>query len=238
MVKSSFNLIVMKKEEIKFGDWMRVFMGETPPEFLIEVVIRMFFIYFLLMVSMRLLGRRMSAQLSRNEMLAVVTLAAAIGVPLQSPDRGLLPAFIIALVVVLIGRLISTLAFRSQKIEQVTQGNINVLVQDSTLQLKDMLHSRVTLPRLFSQLRCEGIYHLGEVKRLYMEANGSFTLIKNEQPKPGLSVLPPWDEEFRHQQKEAAGVKVCSKCGNTKRSKNSNERCDKCNNDDWVNAVV
>src|SRR6059058_3167864 len=103
----------MKPDEIKFGDWMRVLFGETPPEFFIELVIRSFFIFLLLVVSMRFLGRRMAAQLNRIEMIALFALAAAIGVPLQAPDRGLLPAVIIAVIVVGIGRLIAALACRN-----------------------------------------------------------------------------------------------------------------------------
>ena len=60
----------MKADEIKFGDWMRIVFGETPPEFFIELVIRSFFIFLLLLLSMRLLGRRMAAQLNRIEMIA------------------------------------------------------------------------------------------------------------------------------------------------------------------------
>lgn len=225
----------MKPEEIKFGDWGRMFMGETPPEFLIEVIIRMAFIYLLLLVAMRLLGNRMSAQLSRNELLAVVTLAAAIGVPLQAPDRGLLPALIIAIIVVLIGRLAASLAAKNQKLEQATQGNLNVLVQDSKMLLKDMLHSRITPDRVFSQLRHEGVRHLGEVKRLCIEANGSFALIREDNPRPGLSVLPPWDEELLAEQK-TTDIKACTKCGQRKEQAQDN-KCPNFGNEAWTDAI-
>jgi hypothetical protein len=55
----------MKPDEIKLGDWMRMLMGNAPPEFLIEIVIRVVFLFILLVVAMRLLGLRMSAQLNR-----------------------------------------------------------------------------------------------------------------------------------------------------------------------------
>src|SRR6059058_5518901 len=105
----------MKPEDIKLGDWHRILFGEAPPEFFIELIIRSFFIFLLLIVSMRLLGRRIAAQLSRIEMIALFSLAAAIGVPLQAPDRGLLPAVVISVIVVGIGRLIAALACRNQR---------------------------------------------------------------------------------------------------------------------------
>lgn len=90
----------MKKEDIQLGDWLRVFIGEAPGAFFIEIVIRTIVIYAILMIGFRLIGSRMAGQLSRTEQASLVTLAAAIGVPIQSPERGILPAIIIAIVVV------------------------------------------------------------------------------------------------------------------------------------------
>lgn len=99
----------MKPEDIKWGDWARVWMGEVPPSFLLEAVLRTLFLFLLLIIGMRIFGKRMAAQLTRIEMIGLFSLAAAIGVPLQAPDRGLLPAVIIAIVVVSIGRMTSGL---------------------------------------------------------------------------------------------------------------------------------
>src|SRR5687767_14213450 len=104
----------MKEEQIQLNDWKRMFLGEVPPEFLIEVIIRMAFLYLLLIFAMRLLGHRMASQLSRNELAALVSLAAAIGVPILAPDRGLLPALVIALVVVAISRLLAWGSYKNQ----------------------------------------------------------------------------------------------------------------------------
>src|SRR5687768_1016937 len=126
----------MKPEDIKLWDWQRIMIGEVPGPFLLEVVLRILIVYIILMVSMRLLGKRMAAQLSRNELAAMVSLAAAIGVPILAPDRGILPPIIIAIVVVSVSRFISRFAAKSQKIESLTQGSIDTLVKDGVLQLE------------------------------------------------------------------------------------------------------
>src|SRR4051812_44835391 len=100
----------MKPEDIHLNDWQRIFLGDVPGGFYPEVVLRIAVIYLILMVSMRLMGKRMASQLSRNEMVAMVSLAAAIGIPLQAPDRGILPAFIIAFVVIIIQQIVAWLA--------------------------------------------------------------------------------------------------------------------------------
>src|SRR6478735_4198047 len=97
----------MKPDEIRLSDWARILFGQVPPEFYAELVIRAVFVYALLMISMRLMGTRMSGQLSRLDLAAMVALASAIGVPMLSPSNGLLPALIIAIIVVSVSRIIA-----------------------------------------------------------------------------------------------------------------------------------
>jgi uncharacterized membrane protein YcaP (DUF421 family) len=226
----------MRKEEIHLNDWARVFLGEVPPEFYIEVVIRMAFLYVLLVTSMRLIGKRMSSQFTQNELAALVSLAAAIGVPILSPDRGLLPAVVIAFMVVSINRLMSLLPFKNEKAETVLQGDIEALVKDGVMQIGVMTRTRITRERLMAQLRSEKIIHLGEVKRLFIEANGSFTLIKNDQPLPGLSALPEEDEEFNNRFKKTDAL-ICKACGMENPSFDHRMACPNCESKEWVSAV-
>jgi uncharacterized membrane protein YcaP (DUF421 family) len=227
----------MKPEEIKLSDWTRILFGETPPEFFIELVIRSFFIFLLLVVSMRLMGRRMAAQLNRIEMIALFSLAAAIGVPLQAPDRGLLPAVIIAIIVVLVGRLVAAWAFRSQKFEAKAEDEYAAIVVDGVVQMPKLKETKLTIERLYAQLRGEGIRQLGEVKRLYFEANGSFTLIKADKPKTGLVIIPGFDKDLLDRQKHV-DQKICSTCGLEQAQQPAGRtRCENCGNTQWIRAV-
>jgi uncharacterized membrane protein YcaP (DUF421 family) len=228
----------MKPEDIKLGDWMRMWMGEVPPLFLLEVVVRILIIFLLLIISMRLLGLRMAAQLNRLELLALFALAAAIGVPLQVPDRGLLPAVVIAIVVVAVGRLFTYFAYRNQYFEQLITDNYAVVVKDGVLQMKDLKQTRLTVERLKQQLRSEGIRHLGEVDRLYFEAKGAFSMITASEPKPGLPVLPDFDEAFLREQKETPQM-VCCTCGFTKQENTApDQACPNCGYNQWRPGIL
>lgn len=48
------------------------------------------------------MGKRVAGQLSLSELAIIVTLGAAIGVPIQAADRGMLPAFVLLIVAVII----------------------------------------------------------------------------------------------------------------------------------------
>lgn len=217
-------------------DIQRLLQGEVPWEFYVELIIRAVAVYLILIVALRLMGKRMSRMFTRNELAAVATLAAAIGIPLQSPDRGIIPGVLIAGIVIVAQRWVAQRATKSQRFERTTQGRISTLVQDGCLQIKDLNECNLSRERVFSQLRGTDITHLGQVKRLYLEASGSFTLIKNQQPASGLCILPEWDMDFISEQQPDHNIKVCSHCGNGQQQKDT-ATCANCKNETWLQAI-
>lgn len=233
----------MKPEEIKIYDWVRIIGGQVPAVFYLELMIRVIIVYILLMVSMRLLGKRMATKISRVELVAMVSLASAIGVPMLSPDRGIIPAFIIATIVVIISRWIAKRSFKDQYFERITHGNLDLLVEDGIIHNDNMKRTRITKERLLAHLRCENLNHLGKVKRLYMESNGSFSLVKNPKPNPGLMIIPEWDTDFIAKKVKATDITVCRTCGtpppeNADSTEGKMAKCPNCGENEWTKAVT
>jgi uncharacterized membrane protein YcaP (DUF421 family) len=112
-----------------------------------------------------------------------------------------------------------------------------ILVEDSVLQMKELAKTQITHERLVSHLRSKGIVHLGEVKRVYFEAGGFFTLIKNQdgEVKPGLRILPEWDRDFVEEQQLSVDF-VCSACGYTL-DKTSKDPCPHCGSNGREQAI-
>ena len=202
----------MKPQEVRLEDWGRLLTGNLPGWFFWEIIIRATFIYLLILVSMRLMGKRTSAHLSLNERSGVSALAAAIGMPILSPTQGLLPATVVALVVVYLQRWLSSSFTRNSKVEEISQGLLERTIVEGVLQLDVIRSTNITMGRISAELRSHGIRHLGEVKRLYVEASGKFTLIRSEKPSPGLCIIPECDVDFRKEQ-QVSTILVCRRCG-------------------------
>jgi uncharacterized membrane protein YcaP (DUF421 family) len=231
----------MKPEDIHLSDWMRMLVGDVPASFYLEAVIRVVFIYLLLLLSMRLMGNRMGKTLTRNEMVAMVSLAAANGVALMAPDRGLLPVVVVAVVIVGYQQLIAWVAFRNKRFESLVLDDLSVLVEDGRLQLDKLEKSVLCRSQLLGKLRKEGIASLGSVRRAYLEANGNFSIItfEDETPRPGLSILPAIDTAFRDEQEKAPGQFACGSCGHILHSQQlPQHQCPRCGEQEWQPAVV
>jgi uncharacterized membrane protein YcaP (DUF421 family) len=198
-------------------------------------------LYILLLVCMRVLGKRMSAQLSRNEVTALVSLAAAIGVPMLASDRGILPSLIIAIVVVLVSKLIGRLSYDRPWFQKQIIGEPTILAEDGILNINSMHNTKIPRERVMAQLRNNGIVHLGEVKRLYIEPSGDFSVVKETDPKPGLLVLPSTDKEFVQKRTHTVKGTICLQCGATQQQEHKEsavDSCEACGEKDFIQPVI
>lgn len=223
----------MAEQTFVITDWMRILFGNVPLDFYLETLVRIVFIYLLIVGSMRLMGNRMSSTFNQNELAAMVVLAAGSGVPIQSPDRGLIPALIIASIVVFVERGIAALAYRNATFERRTQGKISTLVRDAVMDVREMKKARISRERVMSQLRSKEVYHLGQVRRLYLEAGGDFALSLVGEPSPGLSCVPEWDTDLIAAD-SITDIQVCKNCGCPK---GGNPKCTNCHEEVWVAAI-
>ncbi|TWR30924.1 DUF421 domain-containing protein [Mucilaginibacter pallidiroseus] len=231
----------MKKEEINLSDWTRILLGEAPPIFLLEVLIRSIITYVLLLIVVSWLGKRMSGQLTIMEMAVMLTLGAIVSVPMQTPDRGVLQGLTLLLCAVGFQRGISYIGFRSHKFENITRGKPNILVNDGLIDLEQMVANRISRQQLFSVLRGQKIFNLGAVERVYLEACDLLSVYPAAKPQYGLPIYPPDDAQDRNGEmtsaEKAGDYKACVNCGNVTKE-NQHSPCRICGENSFTHAII
>lgn len=232
----------MKKEAIKLDDWQRILLGETPGEFMLEVLVRTVIIFVIFVVVVRLLGKRMNGQLTGTELAVMLTLGALIAPAMQLPDKGILLGTVTLLCILVFQRGLTRWGGANSRVERLTQGIETALIKDGILQLDKMAAGRISHQQLFAVLRAEQVYNLKKVTRLYLEACGLFSLYQAEANEPGLSLLPRQRPELQHAdwqgiQEPAPGVMACQHCGNTLPASEITGACPVCTSTQWTQAV-
>ncbi|UEG51699.1 DUF421 domain-containing protein [Mucilaginibacter daejeonensis] len=231
----------MKKDEIHLNDLSRILFGQAPPEFLLEVALRTLITYFFLLIMVNLLGKRMSGQLTVMEMAVMLTLGAIVSVPMQTPDRGILQGLLLLLCAVGFQRGVSYLGYRSHWIENVTQGKPSLLVSNGVLKVDQLREERISRQQLFAEMRSEGIFNLGAVDRVYLEACGLLSIYKLNSPRAGLPLYSPDDEAGDDGEtvatQNAQGIQVCISCGAVKAAVQQ-DACTNCHQKEFTNAVL
>jgi uncharacterized membrane protein YcaP (DUF421 family) len=221
----------MKKEEIHLDDIRRILFGTAPPEFLIEVFVRTIIVYLFLVLIVRLLGKRTNAQLTITERAVFVTLGAIVAMPMQGPPTGILVGIVILICILFFQRTLTLTFFYSGKWEQLMQGRTRLIVKDSVIIVDELKNLKISQKLLFEELRNENIRHLGQVKRVYLEGCGTFSIYKNKEIVPGLSVLP--DEDSKTIGEKDTEDNVCTNCG-TLQHNDKRGACPNCNNIKWT----
>jgi uncharacterized membrane protein YcaP (DUF421 family) len=82
----------------------------------------------------------------------------------------------------------------------------------------------LTKERVFAQLRSDGFRHLGKVKRLYLEANGSFSVVWEANSSYRLCVLPLRNPEYLEEQTQHKEKVGCT-CGKQKAENRDSDVC-------------
>jgi uncharacterized membrane protein YcaP (DUF421 family) len=228
----------MKKEEIHLDDWYRILIGQAPLEYMLEVLIRAVVIYICLIIAMRIMGKRMTAQMSVFELAVAVMLGAIIAVPLQLPDRGILVGLFVLFLAVTFHRFLNLISFYSSSFEEITQGKSSIILKNGKLQLNEMKKASLSRESLFANLRKDNIMQLGQIKRIYLEGSGDLSIYKNKDSIPGLSILPDIDNGIKSSSNLMDGSFACVHCGRTEQTSSiPTYACEDCNNNHWTKAI-
>lgn len=176
-------------------DLQRMFLGDLPVLFTLEVIVRTIIMYVYTLLLVRWLSRRAVGQLSLIEFLLVIALGSAVGDPMFYHDVPLLHGMAVVGVVVLLNRGLNHLIIRSERVEQLVEGTPVLLVKDGLIQYQNLNHTLIGHEELFEYLRLQRVEHLGAVRQAYMEQGGGLSVFcyPRQQQRPGLRINPPGD---------------------------------------------
>src|SRR5687768_8186714 len=100
----------MEEEQIRVFDFQRIFLGDLPLEFALEVAFRTAFMFAFTVILVRLLGKRGMGQLSPFELVIIIALGSSVGDPMFYPDVPLFHAMVVVTVIVISQRALVRLA--------------------------------------------------------------------------------------------------------------------------------
>ncbi len=219
-------------------DWKRLLLNDLEPNFLFEVIFRSIIMFTVLLLALKIAGKRGVKQLSIFEVVIIIALGSAAGDPMMYEDVGLLPAIAVILVIILFYKLITWLTAVSPKFERFLEGKTECIIEEGEFSLHSFKKENLAQDEFFLELRLKSIEHLGQIKNAYVETNGEISTFyyPDEEVKYGLPILP----QLYNKKSEIiadAGIYACSYCGNIQEVTTSGGICENCNKKEWVRAI-
>jgi uncharacterized membrane protein YcaP (DUF421 family) len=220
-------------------DWKTLLLGEEQWQFLGETALRTLVMFLVILLSLRLLGKRGITQLSVFELGVIIGLGSAAGDPMFYKDVGLLPSILVFVIVVLLYRLITTLINKSRHIEQFVEGVPTCIVKDGRFIVENFKREPIALDEVFAQLRLNQVSHLGQVQEAVIETNGevSILFLPDEQVKWGLPLSPNLSKDPLVSITEE-GHYACTYCGYAGLLPPApSHACPVCGHQEWLKAL-
>lgn len=176
-------------------DLARMFIGEHPPVFLLEVAFRTLVMYGYTLLAVRFLGKRGTGELTAFDFIVVILLGSAAGDPMFYDDVPLLYGIIVITVVVLVERWINLWSNQNKKVEAFLESTPTLLLQNGIIIKKALAEEKLSRTELMMELRQKGIRSTGEVERMYIEPSGRMSVFKfpEGEGRDGESTLPEED---------------------------------------------
>lgn len=145
-----------------------------------EFVVRGLAVYLLLLVMVRLSGRRTVGQFTPFDLLVVVLLSEAVSNSLNGGDESLIGGLIAAATLVLINSLVALASSRSARLEKLVDGSAILIGRDGVFFDKVVRNCRLSQADLEEALR-EHDCTRTEMKCAFLEVDGEITILRNPQ---------------------------------------------------------
>ncbi len=149
------------------------------------IAVRALVLYILLVIVMRLMGKRQIGQLQPFELVITIVIAELAVLPMSNTGIPLTNGIIGILVLLAAEVFISLLVLKSERLRALVCGTPTVLINNGKLLPEVMQRLRMNLHDLLEQLRNKEYSNVSDIAFAVLENNGSLSVI----PKP--DVVPP-----------------------------------------------
>ena len=153
------------------------------------IFIRSILLYIIVLIVMRLMGKREIGQLQPFELAISIMIADLASTPMADTGIPLTNGIIPILALLVMHLVISILNIKSIKARQILCGKPSILIYRGKINEKNLKKERFTVNELEERLRGNNIVNIGDVEYAILETSGQVTVIQ----KPNKRTTIPED---------------------------------------------
>ena len=159
--------------------------------------IRAIILYIIVLIVMRLMGKREIGQLQPFELAISIMIADLASVPMTELGIPITNGIIPILGLLIMHMLISIINMKSLKMRTIMSGQPSLLIYRGKIDEKVLRKERLTLNELEEKLRSNNVFNLGDVEYAILETNGEVTVIQKPEKRnviaADLNISPEYE---------------------------------------------
>ena len=154
---------------------------------ILTILFRTLICFILLIVSMKIMGKREIGQLSLFDFLIILIIADVIIIGIENYSKSVLIFLIPLFILVFSQKLIAIIDLKVPKIRKAFDGKEELIIIKGKLNIEAMKKEKYNMSDLYSQLRDKSIRSLEEVEYAVLETNGNLSVFTY---KENINVFP------------------------------------------------
>ena len=145
------------------------------------------FLYLVLILSIRMMGKRQIGQMEASEFVVTMLVANLASIPMQDSAIPLYSGLLPILVVLGLELTLSGLILRSVWIRRFFCGKPVILIDNGKILLENLRRTRVTLDELTGHLRQKDVLDIQAVQFAILETDGSLSVFPYPEQRPATA---------------------------------------------------
>jgi len=149
-----------------------------------EIFLRTFAIYLVVLIGVRLSGKREVGQMTPFDLTLLLLISNSVQNAMTGPDTSLVGGIVAAITLLLMNYLIAEFSGANRRFRKFVQGQPSLLIHDGEVVLAHMAKEHVSMDELERALREHGITTYHDVALGVLEVDGSISLLKYDDLNP------------------------------------------------------
>lgn len=159
--------------------------------------VRAIIIYLIVLIVMRLMGKREIGQLQPFELAISIMIADLASIPMTDPGVPIFNGIVPILGLLAMHLVITVLNIKSVNIRKITCGKPTVLVYRGKIDEEALKRERFTISELQERLRVKDVFNLGDVEFAILETNGEISVIQKPNKRNSIpedfGIMPEYE---------------------------------------------
>ena len=160
------------------------------PHVLLEIIFRTALIYMVVLLGVRLSGKREVGQMTPFDLTLLLLISNSVQNAMTGPDTSLIGGVAAALVLLLMNYLVEELSGTNRRFRKLVEGQPTLLVHKGSIIMPHMAKEHVSMDELERALREHGISSYHDVALAVLEVDGSISCLKYDELSPGENNHP------------------------------------------------
>ncbi len=144
---------------------------------MIVVFIRTIIVFVVMLVSIRIMGKRQLGELEPLELVVAVLISDLAAQPLEDLGTPLLYGLIPVLTMFSCQVLVAGITMKNSKLRGIICGKPSILIDNGVINQSEMHKNRIALDELSVELRQNGVTDISAVKHAILETNGTLSIL-------------------------------------------------------------